>query len=250
MRTQEQKLLTAWPAWLLCLMMLPLFAKICLGIVGSTTPAGFLGAVPFLVLTASGIALFQSRHLRGHTLLMTVGLVGCFFASSWVVSQSPSGMGISAIALGIGLCLIPVTASLVRDPKALETKNELTARLIDDVSKELQPIEVLNEPDEEMLQSWQRVRLFDGSERIEGTLTVHFQPGERIRHCHLPISPAFLSLPEGWCESSDPDIQVEFSLLQTYGVRISARRGLQCSAACTTELTIVILSAQTTRSAA
>ncbi|QDT35312.1 hypothetical protein [Thalassoglobus polymorphus] len=251
MRIQEQKVLTAWPGWLLGLLIACVLADVFLKIVDSSVPVSFLGAIPFLVLTVFGITFCRKQNPRALASLILGSILACLFTASLISFETPLSMGISAAMFGIVLCVIPLTAAFVNDSESQEPEPVLVSPTISETPENLQACDEESETAaEEILQSWQRFRLIDGTERLEGTLSVHFLAGERIRHCHLPVSPAFQSVPEGWCESSDSDVQVEFSLLQTYGVRVSARRGLRNLDDRTIELSIVLVSAQPSRSAA
>ncbi len=252
MRIQEKKVLTAWPGWLLGLLIACVLVDVFLKIVDSPVPVSFLGTVPFLVLAVYGITCCRKLNSGAIASLILGSILACLFTASLISFETPLSMGISAAMFGIVSCAIPVTAALAKNSEPQESAEPaLASPTVSEASVDIQESDEESEMEaEEILQSWRRFRLFDGTERLEGTLSVHFLSGERIRHCHLPVSPAFQSLPEGWCESSDADVQVEFSLLQTYGVRVSARRGLRSLDERTIELTIVLVSAQPSRSAA
>ena len=65
----------------------------------------------------------------------------------------------------------------------------------------------------------------DGSETVEGVLTVQFEPGQKRANLHVPFSPPLRRAPEIECESvGDADVMLKVAVVQPWGVRIEARR--------------------------
>lgn len=109
----------------------------------------------------------------------------------------------------------------------LSSTNQMThLTLENDVTVSLQTDDLLEEnlSEGEVIQSWSRVRFPDGNESLEGSLSVQFSRGEQFRHCHIPFSPPFKRLPQAWWESSEDNLRGDFSMMQSYGCRLTLRR--------------------------
>lgn len=62
-------------------------------------------------------------------------------------------------------------------------------------------------------------------ERLEGTMTVEFEAGQKHVYLHVPFSPGFTTRPSAMCLCECDDMfAAEFDILQTYGGRLSVRR--------------------------
>lgn len=79
--------------------------------------------------------------------------------------------------------------------------------------------------DPALSQSIVRRELTDGLEIVEGTLRIHFGPGERTAVAHVSIVPPLAARPRAECQVlTDFDGRVRIGLSQAYGLRIEARR--------------------------
>ncbi|MCA9085656.1 MAG: hypothetical protein KDA81_16460 [Planctomycetaceae bacterium] len=70
-----------------------------------------------------------------------------------------------------------------------------------------------------------RTKESDGSELIEGTMKVRFEPGQKRANLHIPFSPPLAGVPDVECECvGGEDLRLKVPVRQSYGVRIEARR--------------------------
>jgi hypothetical protein len=97
-----------------------------------------------------------------------------------------------------------------------------------------------NAPDEEscddvdptLSQSIVRRRPAEGAEIIEGSVRIHFGPGERTTVAHVSFVPPLADRPRTECQVlTDFDGRVRIGLSQAYGLRIEARRAEPAGAA-------------------
>ncbi len=74
-------------------------------------------------------------------------------------------------------------------------------------------------------QSMSRATQSDGSETIEGTVTLRFAAGQQIGVVHLPFCPPLAGQPEVNCYLlEDRPVRLRVTATHTYGVRLEARR--------------------------
>ena len=79
--------------------------------------------------------------------------------------------------------------------------------------------------DESVTQWWQRSRPAPGEERIDGMTRVEFAPGEKQIAVHVAFCPPLTAVPVVTCELlDDADVRLRVTTVQTYGVRIEAKR--------------------------
>lgn len=65
----------------------------------------------------------------------------------------------------------------------------------------------------------------DGSEFVEGVMTVRFDKGQKRANLHVPFSPPLPGTPEVECEwAGDEPLRLKVPVRQPYGIRIEARR--------------------------
>ncbi len=65
----------------------------------------------------------------------------------------------------------------------------------------------------------------DGTELIEGVMTVRFDKGQKRANLHVPFSPPMANVPEVECEcAGDEVLRLKVPVKQSYGIRIEARR--------------------------
>ena len=79
--------------------------------------------------------------------------------------------------------------------------------------------------DESVMQWMQRSRPAPGEERIDGMTRVEFAPGEKQIAVHVAFCPPLPTVPVVTCELlDDADVRLRVTTVQTYGVRIEAKR--------------------------
>jgi hypothetical protein len=65
----------------------------------------------------------------------------------------------------------------------------------------------------------------DGTERIEGTATLRFPPGQQAACIHVPFFPPFEQVPRVTCHLlEDRPIRLRVTSTQPYGTRVEAKR--------------------------
>lgn len=254
----------ALPVWFIGTLILLTLSDLLPQFGSATSPPGLLGIIPVLAIAALGMFVRERRINFTAPLLLLCGIIACWMSTVWLSGGSTTN-SILLAATGLTLvCSICVVLLSFREENeelvATEVSSEFQGQTVpagiqsmDDFLtanlEESEPTEV-GESDGEVVQSWTRVRLGDQSERLEGTIHLHFQAGERIQHCHIPLSPAFSTIPEAWSECHDDSFQAEFTTLQTYGVRLTVRRSMHDLDACTTEVSVMLLSSVENRSVA
>ena len=71
----------------------------------------------------------------------------------------------------------------------------------------------------------ERSKNADGSEIVEGVMTVRFDKGQKRANLHIPFSPPLPGMPEVECECvDDSSLRLKVPVRQSYGIRIEARR--------------------------
>ncbi|GAB4143081.1 MAG: hypothetical protein Tsb009_13900 [Planctomycetaceae bacterium] len=87
---------------------------------------------------------------------------------------------------------------------------------------------ISSESDEEAVVSQRMSRsLMDqgATEIIRGTVTVEFQPGQKVSVVHLPFSPPFDEAPQLECEGEgEYDVRIRQAVVKSYGARLDVRR--------------------------
>jgi hypothetical protein len=79
--------------------------------------------------------------------------------------------------------------------------------------------------DESVTQWLQRSRPVPGEERIDGMTRVEFAPGEKQIAVHVAFCPPLPAVPVVTCELfDDADVRLRVTTVQSYGVRIEAKR--------------------------
>lgn len=82
-----------------------------------------------------------------------------------------------------------------------------------------------DECDPSILQWITRRQLAGGAEAVEGSLRMHFGPGEQSAVAHVSFVPPLCDRPRAECQALvDFDGRVRIGLAQAYGLRIEARR--------------------------
>lgn len=73
--------------------------------------------------------------------------------------------------------------------------------------------------------AFERTKADDGSELVEGVMTIRFDKGQKRANLHIPFSPPLPGMPEVECECvGDADLRLKVPVRQSYGIRIEARR--------------------------
>ena len=251
----------ALPIWFLVALILLTLSDLLSQLGSAISPPGLLGTIPVLVIAAFGMFFRERRNDLTAPLLLLCGIATCWI-STVLFSEGRTAISLMSLAM-IGLtlvcsvCLILVmlpgknTAEAIpkvsgqREQQSLLAETEsldhfLIAKLAGDESSVVE-LETDDQSEGETLQTWTRVRLCDQSERLEGTVRLHFRAGERIQHCHIPISPAFSTIPEGWSECDDDSFRSELTTRQTYGVRLTVKRSMQDLAEGTVNVSVLLL---------
>ncbi len=234
--------------------------------IGSTAPLpSLLGTIPVLVVAASGMFIRTGRNHLTAPLLLLCGIVACWMSAIWLSGDAAtSSIHLATIGLAFAFSFCAVLISFRQVSFQANREDVYTKEILSDLNKPVIPADApslddilttdLEETeavgDGEIVQSWTRVRLADHTERLEGTIHLHFRAGEQIQHCHIPLSPAFSTIPEAWSECHDDSFRSEFTTLQTYGVRLTVRRSIHDLDECSTDVSVMLLSTRENRSVA
>jgi hypothetical protein len=116
-----------------------------------------------------------------------------------------------------------------------ETAASLDAAHSDDVALSFEDAideEPCEDVDLTLSQSIVRREPVEGAEIIEGSVRIHFGPGERTAVAHVSFVPPLADRPRAECQVlTDFDGRVRIGLSQAYGLRIEARRAEPAGAA-------------------
>ena len=247
-----------------------------LGLLLNSLAPGARGPVVAAMLLAMAAGL-KTRSLNWTSQRVLAGLVGgsgiaVLYFTSIEAGQSGSALIGLSLALFCGIVtaivrtaigsadssIVPESASEdtsepiptmprhdVDQPALSDLESKLLAGLDDRIvdeeneSDEVSTLE-LGDLDETVTQSWQRRQSRDG-ERLEGQVRVRFAAGERRVVLHVPIAPAFQTVPECFCEPEDPSrFAAETDTLRPYGIRTVIRRCGESNSEATTLLWMVL----------
>jgi len=90
-----------------------------------------------------------------------------------------------------------------------------------------------------------------GIDRLDGDVTVTWQPGQKHRSLHVAFVPVFEVKPDVSCScATDDGIRGKVALVHPYGARIELRRSADCLEAAQTPVEIVAVSESSDRTAA
>ena len=245
-----------WPLALLIFVLVTALADL----LGSALPVsggrGVVAVVPALML-AILVPVFWSvmgRSVRG--ILFTFLILGTLLVVSAQFSTEPEDWSVwgGGWCLGMLICLVQLwqlreesSSELIARPRIATSDFPLADSL--EMMQESSHDEPL-EDQGEVSQSWTRLRLENGGERVQGTFVLEFSETEQIKHFHLPVSPPFVYRPVGWCEVDQDGYRVSFTQLQTYGTRLTIRRQAGKNESETVELCVVLTSINEERAAA
>jgi hypothetical protein len=132
-------------------------------------------------------------------------------------AERVKGLSSSSVASKPAAGPIPPISPRSIDPPAMEDVALPFDETIDDES--------CDEADPALSQSIIRRQPIEGAEIVEGTVRIHFGPGERTAVAHVAFVPPLAHRPRAECQVlSDFDGRVRVGLSQAYGLRIEARR--------------------------
>ncbi|MBI5759444.1 MAG: hypothetical protein HZA46_13070 [Planctomycetales bacterium] len=115
--------------------------------------------------------------------------------------------------------------SFNRDPTGSEPSRLDTFEPCADDSDDGSDPELVALADESVTQWLQRSRPAPSEERIDGMTRVEFAPGEKQIAVHVAFCPPLPAVPVVTCELlDDADVRLRVTTVQTYGVRIEAKR--------------------------
>ncbi len=227
---------------------------------GAATPcvAGtvtLLGSLAAYVLwcaanpTASGC---KQAIAAGLTILPPLALVGALWmsTSAFVGGYLSALFMLSALATIFARDLVPGVArrteSCAIDNRLVEPRVPITVGVQhespDNMSTVLRPLDTqadlaapmdMDEPIEDeaveadlsIIQWMTRRQLADGAESLDGSVRIHFGPGERFAVAHISFVPPLSDRPHADCQLlADFNGRVRIGVALAYGLRIEARR--------------------------
>jgi hypothetical protein len=242
------------PGWLLQLAILsaamPLFccrigppSAVAAGLCWSTVTTLLLGGISARgMATSTSGSSDQNEENPCFVRLESLGATGGLSASVRDLQrQQPEDFGLTMHSSPTET--VPVTLSL---PSIDQAETE---PLADEPSS----ANLEHSSEEEILQQqWSRT-LSVTSERLEGTLSLLFEPGRRHQYFHIPFVPMFSAVPRGDCECESEDegeFTAEFDLLQPYGGRLLVKRHGDVSQVAEVQLVLVVQAMRTCSRAA
>ena len=182
-----------------------------------TSPSAFIGGYLAALMILSVLATIVIRDL-------SAGGAG---RAQWFPIDLPQGPATSPISdhraryshggnHPEALCPPNVAAEANARVAADETPDETNEETID---------EETGAGDPSILQWMTRRQLADGAETVEGSVRIHFAPGERSAVAHVSFVPPLSDQPRAECQVLvDFDGRVRIGVAQAYGLRIEARR--------------------------
>jgi hypothetical protein len=176
---------------------------------------------------AMGVSLLAAGSATGFPALVTLTLlcaVAMLVCGTDIRMPSSASEPPSDIAVTVG----PIeTVDEISETRELA----IAAAIETDASLSLGEFDETDEDDpaegdgQAFSQSMSRVTQNDGSETIEGTVTLRFDAGQQIGVVHLPFSPPLVGQPQVSCYLlEDLPVRLRVTATHTYGVRLEARR--------------------------
>ena len=176
---------------------------------------------------AMGVSLLAARSATGFPALVTLTLLCAVAMLVWGtdIRWSPSANeSPSDIAVTVGPTETINGISAARE-LAIAAASETDESLTLDGFDELDVDDPADSDGQAFSQSMSRVTQSDGSETIEGTVTLRFDVGQQIGVVHLPFSPPLAGQPQVSCYLlEDIPVRLRVTATHTYGVRLEARR--------------------------
>jgi hypothetical protein len=178
-----------------------------------TSPSALIGGYLAALMILSVLATIVIRDL-------STGAAG---RTQWFPIDLPQGPATSPISDHRARC-----SHGGNHPEALcppSVAAEVNARVTPDETNEETIDEEAGAGDPSILQWMTRRQLADGAETVEGSVRIHFAPGERSAVAHVSFVPPLSDRPRAECQVFvDFDGRVRIGVAQAYGLRIEARR--------------------------
>ena len=225
-----------WPLSIVALLVVISLAELLVSSSDNWSPPGMLGLATVTIVGTCLAVLFAKRDItRQGQLFWTVFVVGALCLSAMAIPGiSSSHWALTGCGLILGSLILAFNfrASTSDDAavvsQSLQLREEKPETESTEVFASLEERLLANLPDEseskENIQfEMSRLLRDNGSEIISGRQMVTFAEGERIQHCHIPISPALRGSLNTWCECDHAAVTTDFSVVQSYGVRITIR---------------------------
>lgn len=189
----------------------------------------------WIALTGVGLAVIVYLIRRGlpnlnefgtvlpHVPTLAAAVIGL---SIWMPGSSLYAVGLFWVFLLFGDA-VHWTASDERSPKP--RMHSVTTFLAPEESPETSEPALPEEdasllPEEPLQERLVRSQTEEGRERVEGTVRIRFEPGQRIGHAHIPFCPAFVSVPQFECEQIEgPEGRIKPTQVQPFGARVEAK---------------------------
>lgn len=233
-------LLKHWPLSIIAILVVISLAELLVSSSDNWSPPGMIGLATVTIVGTSLAVLFAKRDItRQGQLFWTVLVVGTLCLSAMAIpgissthwSLTGCGLMLGSLILAFNFRAVPSRNAAVVS-QSLQLMEETSETDSAKVFASLEEMLLANLPDEseskEIVQfEMSRLIREDGSEIISGRRMITFAEGERIQHCHIPISPVLRGPLNTWCECDHPAVTVDFSVVQSYGVRITIRRSKQ-----------------------
>ncbi|MBT4867683.1 MAG: hypothetical protein HON53_21490 [Planctomycetaceae bacterium] len=174
-----------------------------------------------------GVSLLAAGSTTGFPALVTlallcaVAMLVCGTDIRWSPSADESP---SDIAVTVGLTETINGTSAVRELVIAEAPEPDESSPLGE-SDETDAEDLAEGDGQAFSQSMSRVTQDDGSETIEGTVTLRFGAGQQIGVVHLPFSPPLVGQPQVSCYLlEDLPVRLRATATHTYGARLEARR--------------------------
>ncbi|MBQ16420.1 MAG: hypothetical protein CMJ65_04770 [Planctomycetaceae bacterium] len=219
-------------------------------LLASRAAAGALGSplapavALFVTATTGAIGLLAAvihRHIVTRPaasttpLVITLSLAPALITGVILVdlSRSEALVGLLAVMLCIVIMVLwsESTGRDSRPARETETGTAGTTGLLDwPQSTTSRPPDESDVPPAKLSQEFQRQRDSTG-DRLEGQITIEWQPGQQQQSVHVPFVPAFRDVPEVSCscdqQGHDPSVRARVAEIRRFGARVE----LKCSTA-------------------
>lgn len=252
-----------WPLSIIALLVVISLAELFVSSSDNWSPPGMIGLATVAIVGASLAVLFAKRDItRQGQLFWTVFVVGTLCLSAMAIPGISSshwaltgcGLMLGSLILAFNFRAVPSSNAAVVS-QSLQLREETSDTELAEGFASLEERLLANLPDEseskENIQfEMSRLLRDNGTEIISGRQMISFAEGERIQHCHIPISPVLRGPLNTWSECDHPAVTADFSVVQSYGVRITIRRNKQALDVDKVELAFSIESQERTNAVA
>ncbi len=161
----------------------------------------------YVVCVDVGAALFARRW-------------GATVARDWRLALEDDATSTGKETPNEGVATSEKTAGCDVEEGGGETANETPRGTFDDENAEL-----LEEPDGETLATQRRVRTEGGGTQIFGAVAIEFEADAEVAPVFIAVCPPFEGVPSfGFEQIAGPEIAVDASSVQPFGVRLEAKR--------------------------